>query len=107
MLHLFGRKYAKNNREVIETLFSPGGTANGTYRPAPSGIHLYDLQGTLRAFLRGDGLIVSAVKDGRRIRYLYALTSVDSAWIGAPESYMARCEGVETAVASVNPNRER
>lgn len=95
MIELYGKKYARNNKEVAESLFHPDGTANGTYKLLKNGIVLLDLQGNERVFIRADGVgpvSVHRTENGRR-RYLFACTSADEAWLGLPASLQARRDG--------------
>ena len=85
MIELYGRTYASNNKQVLDTLFDPinGRTANGYYKETDSGVMLYDLQGKARAFMRNDGfgpVTVSETKQGTR--YMFGLCSVDADWLG-------------------------
>ena len=94
MITLYGKTYAKNDREFTGSLFTPGGTCNGFYKTTKAGIYLSDMQGAERVFIRRDGLgPVTVARDpkGRR-RYMFATSSLDGAWLGAPESYMAERE---------------
>ena len=81
-----GKKYAKNDKEFINTLFDKqGGTANGYYKETKSGLYLYDLQNKPRVFIRAkDGLTVSfSILENGRKRYMFALADADKKWFGA------------------------
>jgi hypothetical protein len=80
VLSLAGKKYAKNNEEMAESLFQQGGTCAGYYRvksgPVASGVLLLDLQKNPFAFAvrRGlDSWFVTAGRDAAtgRTRYMY------------------------------------
>jgi len=95
MIELYGKKYARNNKEAVESLFNPGGTVNGTYKRCKHGVILMDLQGKERVYIRADGVgpvSVHRTESGRR-RYLFACTSSDEAWLGLPASLQARRDG--------------
>lgn len=96
MLTLYGKKYARNEKEFTETLFQSDGTANGFYKATKAGIYLSDMQGNERAFVRHDGLGPVSVSrhDGRR-RYSFAASTIDEKWLGVPDSYMAACDGAK------------
>lgn len=98
MIELYGKKYAKNEREFTSTLFEPGGTANGFYRKARNGIFLSDMQGQERAFIRKDGLgpvSVTRNHNGRPV-YMFCTSTTDKDWLGVPDSYTAQVDGAES-----------
>lgn len=82
MLVLNGKKYAKNNNEFMESLFVAGGTCNGFYKKTKNGVKLYDMQNNLQAFIRNDGLSVSAFLHEGKMRYMYGMDSRTEAWLG-------------------------
>ena len=85
MIEFYGKAYAKNNAQAVDTLFYPvnGRTANGYYKKTSDGVHLYDLQGKPRAFVREDGVgPVTIHKTERGIRYMFGLCSLDADWLG-------------------------
>jgi hypothetical protein len=102
MLTLYGKKYAKNEKEFTGTLFEKDGTANGFYRVLKAGIYLSDMQGNERAFIRKDGLGPVTVfrHDGKR-RYMFSTSTRDEQWLGVPKSYMATREGAQGLARSV------
>ena len=51
MLTIAGRRYAKNNAEMVDSLFHAGGTCSGQYRTRKGGILLLNLQGKPFAFI--------------------------------------------------------
>ena len=80
MICLAGKKYAKNNAEMTESLFQQGGTCAGYYRvksgPVVSGVLLLDLQKNPFAFAvkRGQSSwFVAAGRDATtgRTRYMF------------------------------------
>jgi len=83
MITYNGKKYAKNDREAVESLFDRTGTVNGFYKRTASGLVLSDLQGKERVFVRhSDGLAVTCHRYKGRMRYMYALSSLDARWAG-------------------------
>lgn len=94
MLSLYGKTYAKNERQAVASLFDAAGTVNGFYKVTRAGVYLSDLQGKERAFIRKDGLGPVAVFmfEGRR-HYMHSHATADEAWLGIPASYSAACDG--------------
>jgi hypothetical protein len=91
MIALFGKTYAKNEAEFVDSLFTPGATANGFYRVTRGGVYFSDMQGKERAFIRADGLgpvSVSKRADGKRW-YMQSLSSLDDAFLGRDMSQYA------------------
>ena len=106
MITLYGKNYAKTDREFTESLFTAGGTCNGYYKATSRGIYLYDHQRKPLAFIRRDGLgPVSFTKLGNgKYRYSFDLCSVDAEHIGCPDSYVARCDGATALARSIYTN---
>jgi hypothetical protein len=102
MITLYGKKYARNEKEFIGTIFEKDGTANGFYRVLKSGIYLSDMQGNERAFIRKDGLgpVTVSRHDGKR-RYMLSTSTLDEKWMGVPESYMETRDGAQELARSV------
>ena len=104
MIELYGKKYAKNEREFTSTLFEPCGTANGFYRKARNGVFLSDMQGQERAFIRKDGLgpvsVTRRKEDNRRV-YMFCASTTDKRWLGVPDSYIAHVDGAEALAREV------
>lgn len=83
MITFLDKQYAKNDREMIVTLFNGTRTANGFYRKTKNGIYLQDLQKVDRVFVRSDGLFVSCHKASNgRLRYMFATCTNDANWLG-------------------------
>ena len=106
MLNLYGKRYAKNDQEVIGTLFdAEPNTANGTFRVTGAGIYFSDLQGNERAFIRRDGLgPVSVHRHQGKMRYMSTTTLLEAEWLGVPPRYMDRIEGANTLAREVFSN---
>ena len=78
-----GKKYAKNDREAVESLFDRAGTVNGFYKRTAGGLVLSDLRGKERVFVRqSDGLTVTCHRYNGRLRYAFGLSSLDAQWVG-------------------------
>ena len=83
MLVLNGRKFAKNNSELVNTLFDPSGTACGMYRKRKDGVLLIGLHDNKPfAYIRNDGLVISCSQEGKQIWYMFALTSQHTKLLG-------------------------
>jgi len=104
-----GAKFAANNKEIINTLFTGNSTPDGTYKKLKGGIKLFNLQGELFAFIvdkDNEQFFVSArtVKhNGRnRTRYQFALSSLDEKYLGLSDyGYMAEIECAKHAIKQV------
>lgn len=104
MISLYGKKYAKNDSEFIESLFinDGKGTANGYYKKTAKGIFLLDMQGNRRAFIRRDGLgPVTVTKNNGKNFYMFSCTSKDQGWLGVPDSYIEEVDGAEQLAKSM------
>ena len=98
MLTINDKKYAEHDREFTDSLFHKDGTCVGFYKINEVGVHIYDHQQNLFAFLvcrnqhtRPSGAFfvsASAHSDGRK-RYLFGLSSVDARKLGM-EGYGVR-----------------
>lgn len=80
MITFNGVKFAKNNKEMTDSLFQQGGTCAGFYKVTKRGIQLTDLQRNIIAFIVNNGygerFIVSATRmDNGRIRYMFSTCS--------------------------------
>lgn len=62
-------------------------TYHGFFRSKPSGVHLYDRDSSLRAFIvanarQGYFPVTASIPEGdTRARYMYSTSSADSAWL--------------------------
>jgi hypothetical protein len=102
MIDLYGKKYAKNEKEFSETLFQADGTANGFYKVMKAGIYFSDMQGNERAFIRADGLgpVTTHKHEGKR-RYMFSTSTRDEQWLGVPDSYSATIDGAKELARQV------
>lgn len=101
-----GKQYAKNDREIVESLFGSGGTCNGFYKARKGGITLFDIQGHPRVFLvcrpqsnEYFAVSIHKPKDGP-LRYMYSTVTTDEVWAGMPTSYLESKESVKMAYES-------
>jgi hypothetical protein len=94
MLVFNGKKYAKNNNELVSSLFHPCGTCNGLYKTSSNGTHLYRPTGELFAYIvhndKQGYFVVTAHMDNGKKRYMFALCSVDEKYLGL--SGIGKCE---------------
>ena len=68
------KKYAANESEFTNSLFSTGGTCNGFYKRMKNGFRLFNLQNELIAFVRlsFEPMLMSATKqEDSKIWYSY------------------------------------
>lgn len=95
--------FVRKASQLTASLFNPGGTACGTFKPTSRGILFSNLQGEPFAFLvanrHGERFFVSCSRstpDGGRTRYLYTTMTQDERTLGLPESLMAQHDLAET-----------
>ena len=86
MLIFNGRKFAKNDKEFVASLFDAGGTCQGYYKRVKAGVKLYDHQRALQAFIvdnsHRERFVVSAYKTDKGDRFMFAASSVTEKWLG-------------------------
>lgn len=86
MITINGRKFARNESELVSSLFDPSGTGSGFYRPIRGGIQLYNLQNELFALAVNnkydEQFFVSASTHNGKPFYLYDLTDKDRQFLG-------------------------
>jgi len=94
MLIFNGKKYAKNDREFVESLFDPSCTCNGYYKRLKRGVQLFNMQHELTAYIVDRGplerFIVSAGTHDGKARYMYGLSTSAGKWLGIEENTFAR-----------------
>ena len=98
MIEINGKKYARNDKEFTETLFTSGTTAFGYYKRFKNRIILRNMQGKTFAALvkNSDGAhLVNASEIDGRTRYQFGLSSINAELFGVPSGYMAGIEYVE------------
>lgn len=87
MIHLAGRKWAANEKEMVDSLFQVMSTCAGYYRKSRSkkveGILFMDLQKQPFAFAaKRDGVAWFVTASGKPIRYMNALCTVEADRLG-------------------------
>lgn len=67
MIEFNGRKFAENDREVIDSLFTPGRTVDGMAKRKARSIDLHECNGRHVATITGNGIVATATPqaDGR------------------------------------------
>ena len=101
MIVFNGKKYAKNDNEMVESLFHAGGTCVGFYKTRKDGVLLSDLQKIPRVFLvnrPNEKFAVSAHKtDDGKIRFMFGICSLDEEWVG-----LTGLQNTYDAIESIN-----
>ncbi len=102
---LAGKWYARTGRDMVASLFSPGGTANGLFKRRKNGVALYGMDGKLRAFIvsntHGERFAVTAYEFQGRPRYMHGLTEADRQWLGLPDSLGGERAAIDAAGATL------
>lgn len=101
-LTLNGKKFVKGAKAMPETLFAPGGTADGFYKVLKHDVRFYAPDGEHVASVNKYGVLWNAFKrpDGKT---WYNLGHPKL--IGAHESYMTRVEECHAVLAAVGIER--
>ena len=90
MIKLYGQTYVKNTSALVDTLFNPRGTANGTFKRYRNRIELTHTSGEVLAVVKAvDGIVLSTKANGR---YMHSTTSKADKLFNVPSSYMAMVE---------------
>lgn len=95
MLKINGMKYAKNDKEFIETLFDKTGTAFGFYKILKNRILLSDMhKEVFAAIVCNENFtgIVNAVKIDGKIFFQHAASERVEKRLGVPNGYLAGIE---------------
>lgn len=104
-----GTYYVPKPSDVVGTLFTPGGTASGTYRKGPGGVTLFNLQGEPFAFIvdnrHRENFFVSCSRqaDGR-VRYMFTTTTRDEHALGLHQ--IGYAAGIELARSMIKQLKE-
>ena len=85
MITFNGLKFAKNNSELVDSLFASGGTCAGLYKRTKNGTKLYMPNGELFAYIvhnpkQGYFAVSAGIRNGKAF-YLFSTT-------GAGERYL-------------------
>ena len=86
MLNFNGLKFAKNEKELVDSLFTAGGTANGLYKRLKRHTLLYKPGGELFACIihnhkQGYFVVSASEREGKPF-FMYALCSDDERYLG-------------------------
>lgn len=107
-----GKKYAKNERELIDSLFTRGGTCNGYYKVLKRGVQLFRIvegRKELEAFIakRETGsFVVTAYMDKYstkpKARYMFSTCDTTAFWLGLEGiTYTDQRDRCQEAIESV------
>lgn len=107
MIEFNGVKFAKNNKELVESLFHAGGTASGTYKHTARGTKLYKGNGELFAYVvhndKQGYFVVSASLHNAKPFYMYGMNSLDAKYLGLDSlGYMAQYDAVKSFAKQFN-----
>jgi hypothetical protein len=93
MIVFNGMKFAKNQTELVNSLFNTGGTCSGLYRKTKNGTKLYKGNGELFAYIvhndKQGYFVVSACEHDGKARYMFGLCSLDEQYLGLSGKGMA------------------
>lgn len=100
MLTLNGKKFAANDREFTESLFSAGGTCVGYYKAHKGEVQLFDMQRNRIGVINREAVLASCTKleNGR-----YWYTYHNPAIIGEYVSYAQEREECKAALSFCHP----
>lgn len=92
MLRINGKKYAKNNREALLTLFESDGTFSGFYRVTKNSVMFYDMQHNLFAAVVCNksgfrGIVNAGKASNGRVFYQYGASDYVNELLGVPTKY--------------------
>ena len=100
--------FAPSDSALVESLFSPSGTASGTYKQHKDGVMFYRGNGNPWFFLvanrYNERFFVSCYKretDGRTV-YMFAMDSATQSILGLGKSYREDHELAESIFESIN-----
>ena len=83
MIIFNGLKYAKNDKEMINSLFDGTGTCAGFYKKIKAGYQIFNLQHEIFAFLQTiNGFAVSAIMHDGKTRYSFGLDEKSEKLLG-------------------------
>lgn len=85
MLEFFGEKYAKNNKEFTESLFSSK-TCNGFYKKRKNGTLILNMQKEPVAYIVHNSkqgyFVVTATNTSEGVRYMYGTSEKTEMFLG-------------------------
>lgn len=91
MLTINGKKYAKNNKAFVGSLFDSGGTCAGFFKTLKGGIILMDMQGEVFAAIvhhtNFTGIVSATRTSDGRCFYAQSASAAVAANLGVPTKY--------------------
>lgn len=101
MLTFNGLTFARDNGEMVESLFHTGKTHSGFYKRIKGGFQLFNLQRELFAFVDpARALVVTAYMTECGARYMFSTCSKTEKALNIPDSYLATREACAAAFES-------
>ena len=86
MLTFANKQYAKNDKEMVESLFTPGGTCVGFYKKRKNGWLLLNLQKEPLAFVVANPkqgyFVVTAFEHVGKVRFMHSTCSITETLLG-------------------------
>lgn len=73
MITINGKKFVRNNKERVETLFRPGGTAYGFYKTSKRSVKFYDAESNVIAIINKWGVFIWVMWGKLSKRYITTL----------------------------------
>lgn len=96
MIELNGKRFARDEAEMVESLFHAGGTCSGTYTRAGGEVRLFNPQGELIGVINRHGVLCCATRlDDGRIWFNLATIRLIGAW----DSYSRQVEECRAVLA--------
>lgn len=108
MIEFNGRKYAKNDSELVDSLFTTGGTLDGTYKKYHNRIELtHGNKEHCIAIVREKGVYKDAISSiivskVNKCRFMYSTSSIDNKLFNIPNSYMAKLDNANALLKQFN-----
>jgi len=99
MIILNGKKFALNNKEFTESVFTAGGTCTGYYKPLKKQIKLYDTTKKLIGVITNRGVLAKATIQENK-KYWYSYGTIKE--IGEFASYSIMTSDINNALEDNN-----
>lgn len=110
MITFNNERWARNDKEMLDTLFDGKGTAVGFYQPKKTAVYLLNLQKERIGCINAYGVLCVATKqeDGR---YWYSLAPFDKGYKKSPyiyqkDGYMAHTEKMREILIACDVKRK-
>ena len=94
MITLNNKKFARNDKEFTDSLFSKGGTCTGYYKVNRKSVAIMDMQGEKVGVIANNVLAKASKQDNGK--YWYSYGDVDI--IGTFESYSSQYDDVKSVM---------